>query len=545
VNPRRLVVVVLWIVVVLFMVAGWTMLILTGDAFANAGNGQADFITMVGLAAPALSLAMLRRHPDEWSGPLVGVSVVAAMLATARGGNQLGWFAALAGLIAFSTALVPAVVALHYPALGVAPRLRRWVARCWWLTVAFGLSVGVTGMLGGSVPAYWWTTDDPGAAGAGPTVLLPVYALVVLIGLTLTVVAATARYRSMPGGGRSVLRPVVVPLIGWAVATALEIGWLVVGTVTGPEVDVRQQGSTSYFTILPTLLVVVLAAGIGWVDITVRRPSGGDEQDSWPGGGRETHVERYLSRALADPSIRVLYPVPSTEGPDFVDLQGRPAVIDDAAPDRSVTAIRRGSTLIGLIEQDAAATARPDAVELVATGAGLIMETEGLTAAARQDLDRSRRLAARLLSAGDRPRAELRQTLLDGPLAELTRVADEVEQGLPLGAAAGRLTAVAAQVRTLSHGVFPPALIDDGLPAALPEATVPDRRYPAVVEMTAYLAAHADPGATVVEVDQTGGRALRIRTARPPAEAVRDRIVALGGRLDEVETGWQLTVPVG
>lgn len=544
-NPRRLVVIALWVVVGLCIVAGWTTLIMTGDAFANSSNGQAVFITMIGLAGPALSVAMLRRHPDEWSGPLIGIAVVAAMLAVARIGNRLGWFAALAGLVALVTALLPAVVALHYPGLGVGPRARRWVTRCWWLTVALGLAVGVSATPVGPVPAYWWNTEHPGAAGTAPKVLLLVYALVVLIGLTLTVVAASARYRSMPGGGRPVLRPVVVPLVGWAVAIALAIGWLVVGTLVAPDTDVRQQPGTAYFLMLPTLLVVVLAAGIGWVDITVRRPSGGDEHDGWPRGGRETDVERYLSRALADPSIRVLYPVPSTEGPDLVDVQGRPAVIDDAAPDRSVTTIRRGSTLIGLIEQDAAATARPDAVELVATGAGLIMETEGLTAAARRDLDRSRLLAGRLLSAGDRPRADLRQALLDGPLAELARIADEVEQGLPLDSAAGRLTAVSAQVRTLSHGVFPAALIDDGLPAALPEAIVPDHRYPAVVEMTVYLVAHDDPGAIVVEVDLAGGRALRIRTVQPPTEAVRDRIVALGGRLKKGETGWQITVPAG
>lgn len=544
-SPRRLVLTALWVVVALVAVAAWTILIRTGDAFANAANGQAIFLTMIALAAPTLGSVMLRRHPDEWSGPLLGVCVVAAMIAFARGGGHLGWFGAFAGLVALVTLPLPALVAVHYPALGIAALWRQRILRCWWLTAALGLAGWVLGVLGGPVPGYWWVTDRPAAAGTAATVLLLVYSIAVLAGLTLTVVAAVARYRSMPGGGRPVLRPVVVPLLLWAAATVLEIGWLTVGTLTAPTTNVRLQWSASFYAMLPTLLVVVLAAGIGWVDIAVRRPAGGQEQDSWPRRGRETDVEKYLSRALADPSIRVLYPVTSTGGAGWVDVRGRPADPGEGALDRSVTTIRRGSTLIGLIEQDAAASARPDAVELVATGAGLIMETEGLTAAARQDLERSRQLAVRLLSASDQPRAELREALLDGPLAELDGVAQDVASGMPLSETVQRLTAVAGQVRTLSHGVFPPALTTDGLRAALPEATVPDRRYSPVVEMTAYLAAHGDPSTVIVEVDDDGARALQIRTHRQPTDTIRDRLMALSGRLDTTETGWQLTIPAG
>ena len=88
-------------------------------------------------------------------------------------------------------------------------------------------------------------------------------------------------------------------------------------------------------------------------------------------------------------------------------------------PDRACTVITRGSTLIGLIEHDAAIATRPDAVELVATGAGLLMETERLTAEAAADLERSRELAVRLLSAPTNLATQLRTALLDGPLRQL------------------------------------------------------------------------------------------------------------------------------
>jgi len=546
-NARRVVVIALWVVVGLLIIAGWFALARSGQML-QTGNGPPTFLTLTGLAAPALSTVLLRRHPDEWSGPLLGVCVVAAMLGYARIG-PVGIVAELGGIIALVTVLLPAVVALNYPAFDCPTRWLRRLTWCWWAAAVAGAIVGVLGVTGGSIPGHWWYTEHPGPAGTAALLLLLGYSVIVLAGLTVTVIAAVSRYRSMPGGGRAVLRPMVLPLLGWVAATAAATGWTVLGSLTEPEVRVGPQPSTALYTMLPTLLVAILAAGIWWIDTTVRQPAGvgrGRWAHRWRRYGRETAVEQYLSRALADPSIRVLYPVPGDANSGelgWVDSQGRPATPDDLAPDRSVTIIRRGDTVIGLIDQDAAATARPDAVELVATGAGLLMETERLTAAARNDLDRSRQLASRLLSASDEPRAELRSALLDGPLGDLTQVANDLETGVPLADVLPRLTGAAAQVRALSHGVFPPALTAGGLPAALPRATVPNRRYPAAVEMTAYLAAHTDPSAAIVDAMLDGTPALRIRTALQPPDAVLDRVTALGGRVDTTGADWQLTVP--
>jgi len=547
-NPRWIVVIALSAIVGLAVIAGWTALARSGEMLQNS-SGQAVFITMTGLAAPVLSTVMLRRHPDEWTGPLLGVCVVAAMLGFARVG-PVGAFAQLAGIIALVTVLLPAVVALNYPAFGCPTAWLKRLMWCWWAAAAVGATVGVLGVAGGSVPGHWWYTPQPGEAGAAALLLLLLYSTVVLAGLTVTVIAAVSRYRSMPGGGRAVLRPMVVPLLGWAAATAAATGWTVVGSVTESEVRVGPQPTTALYTMLPTLLVAILAAGIWWIDTTVRIPSNpnghGRLAHRWRRYVRETQVEQYLSRAFADPSIRVLYPVRAGADrgeQDWVDSQGRPATPDDAATDRSVTIIRREDTVIGLIDQDAAATARPDAVELIATGAGLIMETERLTATARSDFDRSRRLASRLLSASDEPRAELRAALLAGPLGDLADVAADLESGVPPAHVVPRLAAAAARVRALSHGVFPATLTSGGLRAALPWVAIPDRRFSPVVEMTAYLAAHADRSAAVRETVLEGTPALQIDTALEPSGAVRDRVDALGGRVDSSGAGWRLTVP--
>jgi hypothetical protein len=293
----------------------------------------------------------------------------------------------------------------------------------------------------------------------------------------------------------------------------------------------------------------VLAIGIGWIDVMVRRPARSAftaVQESGDHRTGPTYVERYLSRALADPSIRVLYPVTPADGgwiEDWIDGAGEMVRSDVTSPDRVVTLIRRGSKVIGMIEQDAAAATRPDAVELVATGAGLIMETERLLAAARRDLEQSRLLAARLLSASDDPRAELRTELLTGPLDDLACVAADLAAGASITEIAPRLATVSADVRAISHGVFPHSLTTGGLRAALPAIEVPDRRYPAPVEMTAYLLARYDRSAIIADSTLIDQAALRITTEVAPTPTVRDRAAALDGHLEQADSRWTLTLP--
>jgi hypothetical protein len=293
----------------------------------------------------------------------------------------------------------------------------------------------------------------------------------------------------------------------------------------------------------------VFAVGIGWIEVMVRRPARSEftaVKESGVHPSRPAEVERYLSRALADSSIRVLYPVIPADGgwvEDWINGSGEMVRSDVTSPERAVTLIRRGSTLIGMIEQDAAAAARPDAVELVATGAGLMMETERLMAAARRDLEQSRLLAARLLSASDDPRAELRAQLLTGPLDDLAFAAADLAAGTSITEIAPRLAAISAEVRAISHGVFPYSLTTGGLRVALPGVGAPDRRYPAPVEMTAYLIARFDRSAVIADTTLLDHEALRITTGVAPIPTVRDRVAALDGHLEQAGSRWTITLP--
>ncbi|WP_295700076.1 hypothetical protein [Lapillicoccus sp.] len=355
------------------------------------------------------------------------------------------------------------------------------------------------------------------------------------------VLAGTSVMRRMPRASRVAARPIMWPAACWAVTLTAGEVWEVAPVVGSPTRDLNHGLDATLFVILPAFFVGALTAGIGWIDLTVRIPTS-------PSGGpaprpSTVDVEQYLSRALADPSIRVLCPVDGAQS--WVSAAGQSAAPETGRDDRATTVIVRGSHVIGLIDQDAATTAHPDAVELVATGAGLIMETERLRASATSDLEQARLLAERMLVASDEPRSALRATLVKGPLAELDSIADALASGTPVADVVARLTAVAAEVRAISHGILSASLATGGLRASLSGHLVPGRRYSPVIEMTSYLAAQADPAATVEERMGENGPLLLIRTSPAPAADVRDRVTALGGTVSNQDGGWIIGLPLG
>ncbi len=525
----------LWAVGGLAVATGWAELVARNDLL-DVNTGHAVFFTLAALAAPGLATAMRRRHPAESSGPLLGATVVASMLGACRTAD-LGPVAVIAGVTALILVLLPAVVVVRYPALRCPPPVVRFITTCFWIAAVLGAATAVVILAGESVPGPVWYTR-PSARGPGLAIALLVGQAVVVAVAAATLVASYY-LRDLPVNARRALRPMMWPAIGWCASVTASTIWTAVESVRSPlRFDIGANAGTTY-VVLPAVLVGALAAGVGWIDLTVRTRSAAGTPGFRPGRGR--NVEQYLSRALADPSIRVLYPV---EKAAWVDATGEPAVLDLANTDRAATVIMRGATVVGLIDQDVAITARPDAVELIATGAGLIMETERLMATATLDLEQARLLAERLLSASDGPRAQLRAELLAGPLAELDAAQSALTQGAAVAEVVPRLNAVAAQVRRISHGVFPLSLTSGGLRAALDCPVVPEHRYAPVIEMTAYLAAVDDPEATIEEARSADGSSLRIQTGRPPSIEVGDRISALGGEVSGAGSRWLVTLPL-
>jgi hypothetical protein len=524
----------LWVAAVVAIIAGWTGIV-THFGIDQINSGQAVFLSLCALAAPALAGALIARHPGERMGPLLGLTVLLTMLGACRT-TDLGPVAPIAGVTALLAAPLPAVVVSRYSALTIPHRTMRLVSRCFWASVALGAALSIILVLGRPIPTTLWFTTSPGPLGGLTAALLVVHGALMCAGPLI--LAATPVLRRLPRAARVAARPIMWPFTCWALAVTAGELWAAACALGSPTRDLSEGVDSTIFVILPAFLVGALAAGIGWIDLRVRlatSASGALVRAS------VVNVEQYLSRALADPSIRVLYPVDGTQG--WVDAAGRSAPRESGAVDRATTVIVRGSRIIGLIDQDAATTAHPDAVELVATGAGLIMETERLRASATRDLEQARLLAQRLLVASDEPRSALRATLVNGPLAELESIADALASGTPVAAVVGRLIAVATEVRTISHGVLPASLATGGLRASLGGHLVPERRYAPVVEMTTYLAVKADPSAKIEETMGEDGPCLVIHTGPAPSIDVRDRVTALGGTVSSQDGGWTIVVP--
>ncbi|MEO6999983.1 MAG: hypothetical protein ABI112_18050 [Terracoccus sp.] len=534
-SRRRLQVSALWVGTVIALGAGWAGVV-TRVGIDRVDSGQGVFLSLCGLAAPALATAMTARHPDEPTGRLLGLTVLATMLAACRT-TDLGPVAPVAGVTGLLLAPLPALVVSRYSALTFPPRIVLLVSRCFWASAALGVVLALVLVLGGSVPTALWFTTSPGPVGGLTKILLVVHAALVCAGPL--VLAATSVIRRIPRASRVAARPILWPVAGWALALTAGEVWGVACAAGAPTRDLSAVLDPTPFVILPAFLVGTLAAGIGWIDLTVRIPT--LPSGTFSPRTSTVNVEQYLARALADPSIRVRYPVDGAQS--WVSAAGSSDSPETGTADRATTVIVRGSRLIGLIDQDAATTAHPDAVELVATGAGLIMETERLRASAASDLEQARILAERLLVASDEPRSALRTTLVHGPLAELDSVAQTLADGTPVADVVARLTAVAADVRAISHGVLSASLATGGLRASLGGHLVPDRRYAPVIEMTTYLAAQADPTATVEETMGDEGPCLVVHTGPAPAADVRDRVTALGGTVSRHGSGWVIRVP--
>lgn len=92
---RRLEVAALWVITAITAAAGWSGIV-TGVGIDQIDSGQAVFVTLCALAAPALATAMMVRHTDERMGLLLGLTVLATMLAASRTTTSGRWRRSLA-----------------------------------------------------------------------------------------------------------------------------------------------------------------------------------------------------------------------------------------------------------------------------------------------------------------------------------------------------------------------------------------------------------------------------------------------------------------
>jgi signal transduction histidine kinase len=546
-------------------------------------------LLLAGLALGAVSLAIARGEPAfslaggaiaaGVAGLVAGWSLLAAGLGAwaRRPASRFGLLVAAAGLawllaewnnpgsdsaVAFTLGLVlqaacPPLVgqaALAYPDGRLRSRLER-VA----VAVAYGGAVLALGIL----PALFF---DPAATGCGqcPANLLGVrddakaFAALTRVGVwlglgwTLLLVALLGGrlIRSMTAR-RRLLAPVLAPaivyltLVAWAFQHALGRGFLGIDAV-----DRR-------LWLGQAAALVALALGVSWEWVRGRRTRSAlarlvvELAASPPPGG----LGAALANALGDASLKLLYPLADGRR---VDADGR---LTGPGRGQTVTPLVRGGQTVALLAHRPGLLEDPGLVEQIAATARLALDNEQLQAQVRAQLEDLRASRARIVERGDAERRRLERDLHDGAQQRLVSLALSLrlarlggttqDDAAALEDAEAEIRQALAELRRLAHGLYPAALTEEGLGAALEalaEQTpgplalgrLPQERFDPKVEAAAYFVVaetltRTRPQRAAVDTTRADGQlVVEIATDQQPPEELtdlEDRVGALDGRL--------------
>ena len=537
---------------------GWSLAIArTEPAYSLAGDSLAAELAglLAGWSLVGAGLGAWARRPTSRFGPLL---VAAGLMWFLAGWNNPGIGVAVAftaGLL-FHAACPPLVG--HAALVYLDGRLRSRLERVA-VTIAYGGAVLALGIL----PALFF---DPAVAGCGqcPANLLgagddaEAFWALNHVGVwgglawALLLVALVAwRLLRSTAARRQVTAPVLVPaviyllLVAWNYQHALDRGFL-----SNDAVDRR-------LWLGQAAALVALALGVSWEWVRGRRIRSSlarlvvELAAAPPPGG----LGAVLADTFDDPSLELLYPLPDGRQ---VDGRGRPA---QPGGEQAVTPLVRGGRPVALLAHRPGLLDEPGLIEEIVATARLALHNERLQAQVRAQLEDLRASRTRIVEQGDAERRRLERDLHDGAQQRLVSLALSLRLAR-LGADAGtdmawleeaeaEVRRALAELRGLAHGLYPAALTEEGLGAALEALAeqastplelgpLPRERFEPQVEAAAYFVVaetlkRSRPGRAKVDAAHGDGRlVLELVTDQPPPQELtdlEDRVGALDGRL--------------
>jgi signal transduction histidine kinase len=265
------------------------------------------------------------------------------------------------------------------------------------------------------------------------------------------------------------------------------------------------------------------------------------------GGMREA-----LAQLLGDPDLELFH---ADGAGGWFDAAGRERT---PPANKAATRLVRDQRPVALLCHRPGRLDDPRLAAELERSARLGLEHERLQGELRRQLERLRRSRAAVVAAGEAERRLLERDLHDGAQQRLVAFAFSLgiarrhaapERAAALELARGEVLEALAELRELAHGLYPVALGEAGLPAAIESlsdrrpglhADLPPERFPPAVEETAYFAiASLTDLWSPLPVTLTAAREdarliLELRTpGRAPAGIVdiEDRLGALGGSL--------------
>jgi signal transduction histidine kinase len=526
-------------------------------AYARAGGSLAAGVAglLAGWSLVAAGLGAWARRRTSRLGPLVAAAGLAWFLAEWNNPGAGVALAFTAGLV-LHAACPPLVghAALAYPGGRLRSRLER-VA----VTVAYGGAVLALGIL----PALFFDPDRQGC-GQCPDNLLGIrddaaaFAALNRVGVRLglawaVMLVALAGWRLLrsTAARRRLLAPVLVPaivyltLVAWAFQHALDRGFL------GTDAVNRR------LWLGQAVALVALALGVSWEWVRSRRTRSALARlvvelaaSPSPGG-----LGAVLARTLGDPSLTLLYPLPDGRR---VDARGRPT---KPGPGQTVTPLVRGGQTVALLAHRPGLLDDPGLVEQIAATARLALDNERLQAQVHAQLQDLRASRTRIVERGDAERRRLERDLHDGAQQRLVSLALSLRlarlgdvtasDAAALEQAEAEIRQALAELRELAHGLYPAALTEEGLGAALQALAeqaasplalgrLPQERFEQKVEAAAYFLVaetlkRSRPRRAAVEAAPADGQlVVEIQTDQQPPQGLTDladRVGALDGRL--------------
>ncbi len=371
--------------------------------------------------------------------------------------------------------------------------------------------------------------------------------------------------------GRRVAAPIL--LSGVALAVGLVVEFRAVATA-GSSTERTAAWDLGQSLIVVTATLIPIAFTYGLVRARLTRGAVADLVVELGEAPERPMLRDVLARALGDPSLEVVYPIPGTAR--YVDASGNDVELPSAADvDRATTRLEGGAQTLAVLIHDPAIAAQPELVRSVAAAARLALENERLTAEVQTQLEAVRASRARIVAAGDAERRRVERDLHDGAQQRLVTLAlqlqlarGQVDGSDPLLATslddAGRnLELALAELRELARGLHPAILGEAGIAAAVDSLAerspsritvdvTPDRFRPDVEAAAYYIVAealtnaarYAQARSVAVRVGRTDDR-LTIEVADDGVggadlargsglRGLEDRAAAAGGRLEVI-----------
>jgi signal transduction histidine kinase len=426
------------------------------------------------------------------------------------------------------------------------------------LALLYGSLAGLLGVL----PALAY---DPGAAGCGscPENLLQITdspdavaflsrwgVRLGLPALACIVALVVWRLARAPAARRLRATPLVLPgcaylgLFAASLGHSLERGFL--GSDTVDQALWAGQAAA----------LLAIAAGVAWLHAAGRRRRSqlarlvvnlSDAQRT--GGLRDA-----LANLLGDPGLDVLYANRAEGG--WIDSTGQ---VRTPPPELATTPLVREQKPVALLCHRPGLLDDPRLAPEIERSVRLGLEHERLDGELRRQLAQLRRSRADIVAAAEAERRLLERDLHDGAQQRLVAFAFAIgvarrhappQHAAALASAQQHVQEALGELRELAHGLYPVALADAGLAAAVESlsdrrpglhvSSMPTERFTPAVEETAYFAIagmvdHWSPQPMEFSAAADGERLVieLCGPAGPPTDliAVEDRLGALGGTL--------------